>query len=263
MPASPRWVAPMSDGEWQELVRAALARLRKGLLVRLWNGLRAFAVHEELSLSERRRIERLPCSYELRLHTAQGKLKVRTLDLSLGGVAVHTDRPLKRGVPVRVEAPLAFNGLAMPRGRVRYSRPLERGFHTGIELDLRGVADSWVPEALRKLGMHAGHFTQRREHVRARGPLLTRLRNCRGETLYGTVLDISRGGALLRSSGSWDRGEPLWATAGPLQELPPLELVGNVLRARPSSRAGEWLVSVCFKSRPKLLDTYLREMLRV
>lgn len=254
---------PITETEWQELVRAALQSLRKGPLARIWSGLRKFAVVEELSLVERRRLERVECKYELRLHTRSGKLKVRTVDVSLSGVGVRTARPLRRGERVQLEAPLAFWGAPMPAARVCYSRKLTNGgFHTGLELEVPSVAPSWVPQALLESGVNPGHFRQRREHVRARGPLLARAQNSHGETLYCTVLDLSRGGAMLRTGGHWTEGDPVSLLAGPLGDLPPLPLEGLVVRTRPHKKHGESLVSVRFRGGSALLDLYLRALLR-
>jgi hypothetical protein len=254
-----------SDEEWSALLRSAQERLlslRDPLLNKLLKGFREFAFEDTASVTERRRCARLTCDYEVSLKSSAGPMNATILDLSPAGIALLAPRKLSRNTPVEVQSPANLIHSGSLRCNVRYCRTSREQFRIGLEM--RGdLLPSWLNPALRELGFSNFHLEQKRRFVRAQTALPIEVRNWRGDFENSTLLDLSRGGAMLRSQQSWEVGEVLRLILGPIGFLPVLFLRAVVLNQRPEGDS--WLVHLSFidldGTNLARIDRYVRTIL--
>ena len=202
---------------------------------------------------------RLTCHYEVNL-PAVGQAIV--LDLSAAGMGFLTERKQSRGSALVIDPPPQYAGLGSLQSQVRYCRPFRDRFRVGIEF--RGtLLPTWASPALKELGFNANHLDQKRRYVRAQTALPVEVRDWRGEYEVATLLDLSRGGTLLRTSKSWEIGEALRLILGPIGYLPTLFLSAVVLHQRPDPEG--WLVNLSFidagGTNLARLDLYIKTIL--
>lgn len=241
---SPFKAAPGPSAEdWNALLADAQARLvdkPQPLFNKILKGFREFAFEDKASVEERRRVLRLTCLYETSL--GQGG-SAEILDLAPAGLGLVTNRKLSRGASVQVAPPAAYADFAPIEGMVRFCRPFRDRFRIGLEF--RGsLIPTWANPALRDLGFMSTHLDQKRRYVRAQTSLPVEVRDWRGDFELATLLDLSRGGTLLRTTKSWEIGEALRLILGPIGYLPTLFLSGVVLHQRPDPDG--WLVNLSF-----------------
>ncbi|MBX3170342.1 MAG: PilZ domain-containing protein [Candidatus Eremiobacteraeota bacterium] len=247
--------------EWNALLTQAQARLvdrPQPLFNKILKGFREFAFEDKASVEERRRVLRLTCLYETNL----GRHSAEILDLSPAGLGLLTNRKLSRGTSLQVAAPAAYADFAPVDGLVRFCRPFRDRFRIGLEY--RGsLIPTWANPALKDLGFMPAHLDQKRRYVRAQTSLPVEVRDWRGEFELATLLDLSRGGTLLRTTKSWEIGEALRLILGPIGYLPTLFLSGVVLHQRPDPDG--WLVNLSFidagGTNLSRLDLYIKTIL--
>lgn len=263
VPAGPLELEPgPSPEEWNALLTSAQARLMdrpQPLFNKILKGFREFAFEDKASVEERRRVLRLTCLYETNLGRG-GSAEV--LDLSPAGLGLVTNRKLSRGASVQVAPPAAYADFAALEAVVRFCRPFRDRFRIGLEF--RGsLIPTWANPALRDLGFLPTHLDQKRRYVRAQTSLPVEVRDWRGEFELATLLDLSRGGTMLRTTKSWEIGEALRLILGPIGYLPTLFLSGVVLHQRPDSDG--WLVNLSFidagGTNLSRLDLYIKTIL--
>jgi len=256
-------VEPVVSPEvWDQLLSDAQQRLNhkpQKLFNKLLKGFREFAFEDTASVEERRRCLRLTCHYEVNL-PAVGQAIV--LDLSAAGMGFLTERKQSRGSALVIDPPPQYAGLGSLQSQVRYCRPFRDRFRVGIEF--RGsLLPTWASPALKELGFNANHLDQKRRYVRAQTALPVEVRDWRGEYEVATLLDLSRGGTLLRTSKSWEIGEALRLILGPIGYLPTLFLSAVVLHQRPDPEG--WLVNLSFidagGTNLARLDLYIKTIL--
>lgn len=261
--SSPLEVEPgPSPEEWNALLSDAQSRLvdkPQPLFNKILKGFREFAFEDKASVEERRRVLRLTCLYETNLGRG-GSAEI--LDLSPAGLGLVTNRKLSRGASIQVSPPAAYADSAPIEGLVRFCRPFRDRFRVGLEF--RGsLVPTWANPALRDLGFMPTHMDQKRRYVRAQTSLPVEVRDWRGEFELATLLDLSRGGTLLRTTKSWEIGEALRLILGPIGYLPTLFLSGVVLHQRPDPDG--WLVNLSFidagGTNLNRLDLYIKTIL--
>jgi len=248
--------------EWNALLGDAQTRLvnkPQPLFNKILKGFREFAFEDRASVEERRRVLRLTCLYETSLGRG-GSAEV--LDLSPAGLGLVTNRKLARGVTMQISAPPQYSDFAPVDGTVRFCRPFRDRFRIGLEF--RGsLLPSWANPALKDLGFMPTHLDQKRRYVRAQTSLPIEVRDWRGEFELATLLDLSRGGTLLRTTKSWEIGEALRLILGPIGYLPTLFLSGVVLHQRPDPDG--WLINLSFidagGTNLSRLDLYIKTIL--
>ena len=259
-------VAPIADRTgWNDFLHQAQRQLQGApLLKKIIRGFRDFAFEDAPSVEERRRIQRLTCHYPLTLSSSGSPLPVTVMDLSAAGAALISSRRLAKGSVVMLGQPQLPNmeRTQSLQATVRYCRGLRERFRVGVEF--RGnLVDSWVGEALFELGFDASHMEQKRRYVRAQTQLPIEIRTWDGEFLVGTLLDLSRGGALLNTNKAWGVGEALRLILGPVGFLPVLFLSAVVLHQRPDQDG--WLLNVSFidasGTNQSRLDQYIKTIL--
>lgn len=251
-----------SPEEWNSLLSDAQTRLvdkPQPLFNKILKGFREFAFEDKASVEERRRVLRLTCLYETNLGRG-GSAEI--LDLSPAGLGLVTNRKLSRGASVQVAPPAAYADFAPIEAIVRFCRPFRDRFRIGLEF--RGsLIPTWANPALRDLGFMPTHLDQKRRYVRAQTSLPVEVRDWRGEFELATLLDLSRGGTLLRTTKSWEIGEALRLILGPIGYLPTLFLSGVVLHQRPDPDG--WLVNLSFidagGTNLSRLDLYIKTIL--
>ncbi|MFN8606926.1 MAG: PilZ domain-containing protein [Vulcanimicrobiota bacterium] len=251
-----------SPEEWNQVLAEAQTRLLnkpQPLINKILKGFREFAFEDKASIEERRRVLRLTCLYESSL----GKgTTVEVLDLSPAGLGLVSNRKLSRGTPLHLIPPAQFNEFTAVEGTVRYCRPFRDRFRIGLEYK-GSLLPTWVNPALRDLGFSTNHLDQKRRYVRAQTSLPIEVRDWRGDFELATLLDLSRGGTLLRTSRSWEIGEALRLILGPIGYLPTLFLSAVVLNQRPDPDG--WLVNLSFidasGTNLNRLDLYIKTIL--
>ncbi|MBN9417419.1 hypothetical protein ABS71_08445 [bacterium SCN 62-11] len=249
--------AEPSPEEWSALLSDAQNRLvdrPQPLLNKILKGFREFAFEDKASVEERRRVLRLTCLYE----TGQGEI----LDLSPAGLGMATNRKLSRGASLQISPPAQYADFAPVEGLVRFCRPFRDRFRVGLEFK-GSLIPTWANPALKELGFMPNHLDQKRRYVRAQTSLPIEVRDWRGEFELATLLDLSRGGTLLRTTKSWEIGEALRLILGPIGFLPTLFLSAVVLHQRPDPDG--WLVNLSFidagGTNLNRLDLYIKTIL--
>lgn len=251
-----------SPEQWNQLLAEAQARLvhrPQPLFNKILKGFREFAFEDKASVEERRRVERLTCLYE----TGLGRgASAEILDLSPAGLGLVTNRKLARGTTMQISAPAQYADFAPVEGLVRFCRPFRDRYRVGLEF--RGsLMPTWANPALKDLGFMPNHMDQKRRYVRAQTSLPIEVRDWRGDFELATLLDLSRGGTLLRTTKSWEIGEALRLILGPIGYLPTLFLSGVVLHQRPDPDG--WLVNLSFidagGTNLSRLDLYIKTIL--
>lgn len=262
-PSEPAQISPLEleirphPEEWNALLADAQQRLisqRQPLFNKILKGFREFAFEDKASVEERRRVLRLTCLYQAQLG--------EVLDLSPAGLGMVSNRKLSRGALMQISAPAQYSEFAPVDGTVRFCRPFRDRFRLGLEF--RGsLIPTWANPALRDLGFSPTHLDQKRRYVRAQTSLPIEVRDWRGDFELATLLDLSRGGTLLRSSKSWEIGEALRLILGPIGYLPTLFLSAVVLHQRPDPDG--WLVNLSFidagGTNLSRLDLYIKTIL--
>jgi len=250
---------------WSDFLQQAQRQLQGApLLKKIIRGFRDFAFEDAPSVEERRRIQRLTCHYPLTLSSSGSPLPVTVMDLSAAGAALISSRRFAKGSIIMLGQPQLPNmeKTQALQATVRYCRGLRERFRVGVEF--RGnLVDSWVGEALLELGFDSSHMEQKRRYVRAQTQLPIEIRTWDGEFLVGTLLDLSRGGALLNTTKAWGVGEALRLILGPVGFLPVLFLSAVVLHQRPDQDG--WLLNVSFidasGTNQSRLDQYIKTIL--
>ncbi len=248
-------ITPKED--WDALLSDAQNRLTdkpQPLFNKILKGFREFAFEDKASVEERRRVSRLTCLYE----TSQGEV----LDLSPAGLGLVASRKHARGSSLQIAPPAQYADFTPVDGIVRFCRPFRDRFRVGLEFK-GSLQPTWANPALRELGFAPTHLDQKRRYVRAQTSLPIEVRDWRGEFELATLLDLSRGGTLLRTAKSWEIGEALRLILGPIGYLPTLFLSGVVLHQRPDPDG--WLVNLSFidagGTNLSRLDLYIKTIL--
>lgn len=248
-------ITPTED--WDALLSDAQNRLTdkpQPLLNKILKGFREFAFEDKASVEERRRVSRLTCLYE----TSLGEV----IDLSPAGLGLVANCKHARGSSLQIAPPAQYADFTPVDGIVRFCRPFRDRFRVGLEFK-GSLRPTWANPSLRELGFAPTHLDQKRRYVRAQTSLPIEVRDWRGEFELATLLDLSRGGTLLRTTKSWEVGEALRLILGPIGYLPTLFLSGVVLHQRPDPDG--WLVNLSFidagGTNLSRLDLYIKTIL--
>lgn len=161
---------------------------------------------------ERRRQIRAHCQIPVQIQTPDGTLEGTAIELSPGGVRVRLGRELKVGLAVRL------NWLGSPEEPVNCTVTWNREQQTGLTFcdPPEKLADCWVYRLLNDLGIPVHQNRERRQHIRAKGPIEAWLVTAEGEPLRPvTVADLSSGGALLETDPEMTLPEQFHLRLGP------------------------------------------------
>lgn len=255
----------LSTEEWTLLLKSAQQKLqppKPPLINQLLKGFREFAFEDVASIEERRRCSRLYCHYEAALETGSQTANAAVIDLSPAGLGLMVEKKIAKGSLVRLLSPQSLPGFAPVQCLVRYCRAYRERFRVGLELR-SDLISSWLNPALKEVGLSGTHLEQKRRYVRAQTSLPIEVRNWKGDFELGTLLDLSRGGALLRTLTVWEIGEVLRLILGPVGYLPTLHLRAVALNQRPDGQ--HWLVNVNFVdiagTNLSRLDRYIKAIL--
>lgn len=166
----------------------------------------------QLSLAERRKKLRVRTYIRLEYATEEGRNQAIVTDLSLDGMRMRCQKPLKNGEKVEVFFPDSSEKVST--GSVRCKAvwlqdleqgPAGRGFgRTAYEAGLSfedsrdNMQRSWVKYVLEQLGFDENKTFQKRRYLRAQGQIPARVFTVHnGEALAGEVVNLGVGGALL------------------------------------------------------------------
>lgn len=204
---------------------------QNGFFSRALRELRSFAFHDRASVLERRRVGRLVGDLPLHVHLGKEVYPAWLLDASPVGIGMQLARPLNRGARVQIEPRESGQGNSL-EAVVRYCRRKDANFRVGLALGSEPLDGTWLFSLLRDLGFQRRHLEQTRQYVRAPAGLPVEVRSWRGDFVLSQFVDLSRGGALLRSVVGWPAGEHLRLVLGPLGSLPVIYFAGVVLQQR-------------------------------
>ncbi len=153
------------------------------------------------AVSERRRLVRLSCQYEVNCYQGNQIFHATINDISLGGMKIEVTRQLETGSELHVSNPNRTEGEPDERitAQVRWFRVKDDGL---AEVGLQFVdppevlGRSWVVSLLNKVGMQSQVFNQRK-YTRATADFDIDIIDETGDVYPGRCVDLGLGGALI------------------------------------------------------------------
>ena len=153
------------------------------------------------AVSERRRLVRLSCQYDVNCYQGNQIFHATISDISLGGMKIEVSRQLEAGSELQVSNPNRSEGEPDERiaAQVRWFRVKDDGL---AEVGLQFVdppevlGRSWVVSLLNKVGMQSQVFNQRK-YTRATADFDIDIIDETGDVYAGRCVDLGLGGALV------------------------------------------------------------------
>lgn len=205
---------------------------KQGALARLLSSIKML-VDPQLPVEDRRHTGRMDCALDTGYSTEGGESgTAQVIDVSRRGLRIRSARPIAKGLTIALKAPSS-----MPEGdysalmaRVMWSTRDGDSFLSGLLLP-PGIQDqeTWLEAFLVSKGYNLAD-PQRRKFVRADSELAGQLLLDAQPPLQVLVLNLSLGGALIRSELAFEKQQAFRLQLGPHGDLPDLELSGTVLR---------------------------------
>jgi hypothetical protein len=192
----------------------------------------------QLSLSERRKKLRVRTYIRMEFATEEGRGSAIVTDLSLDGMRMRCQRPLKDGEPVEVFFPDGgdTDNTGSVRCRAVWLQTLEqvgrKSYEAGLSFeDSRdNMKRSWVRYVLEQLGFDESKTFQKRKYLRAMGQIPARVFTVHdGESLAGEVVNLGVGGALLSLDAPLEKDHQIHCEICLWRILPPLRLPCRIM----------------------------------
>lgn len=208
----------------------------------------------QLSLTERRKKLRVRTYIRLEYATEEGRSSAIVTDLSLDGLRMRCQKPLKNGEKVEVFFPDSSEKASTGSVRCKavWLKDLEQGqagrgfgrpaYEAGLSFeDSRdNMQRSWVKYVLEQLGFDENKTFQKRRYLRAQGSIPARVFTVHnGEALSGEVVNLGVGGALLALDSPLAKEQQIHCEICLWRILPPLRLPCRVMAVVEDTEPGE------------------------
>lgn len=218
-----------------------------------------------LPTDERRESMRLRCQVGALLKAGETLSFVTLIDVTLTGLCLHLETPLKPGQ--QVELTRDDCGQPLPCQVVWCKkRRGDKGYRVGLRYagDQASVNSSFLQPALRQAGFRAEFPGEKRQLIRVPGRVACELKGLTGEAYTNAeMLNLSLGGALVESVVAFNKGLTLAFETVPLGTLRPLKGIAKVASVREDSEQGRWRCGLRFtESNPEVVRQYMKSMLR-
>jgi PilZ domain len=208
------------------------------------------------SPDERRRgLPRLTCNLEATCRQNDEEWNITVTNMSLGGLELDLpDEPWPR-LQMSI-SPQGHHGEVT--GHIVWTAPVGERFRAGLEFDqsIEELSRSWVASTLLDLGSEMFLGRAPRRYVRVPVEIETILILDNGGAVGVTLLDLSLGGCLLRSS------KPLEVPELTLR-LGAVECQGSIVSSRPGPQGQSWMHHIQFKPLRRYDKSKLRSSIRL
>ena len=171
------------------------------------------AVPEELRqvVSERRRLVRLTCEYDVNCYQGNQIFHATIRDISLGGMKIEVSKQLQQGSQLEISNPHPTEGKPDKRvtAQVRWFRVNNSGqAEAGLQFvdPPEVLGRSWVVSLLNKVGMQSQVFNQRK-YTRAVADFGVDIVDANDDVYEGRCVDLGLGGALVDSAPGFEEGD--------------------------------------------------------
>lgn len=217
---------------------SATANQQSSILGRL----KAFLGHRPAATApaQRRAQVRVPTdSHDLTCWAGRERVKGILKDLSSRGLRVFLSRPVRPGSVVTIRLDFwTQSDYDTVRATICWMRAAQGGYEAGIELVDRAelIERSWVMPLLERVGFAHETSAERRKSRRIPTNMRALLHsNASVSCAKATVLDLSEGGALLRTAHYLDEGVFIRIASEGVGTCPGIDVEARVVRVRPTS----------------------------
>lgn len=192
----------------------------------------------QLSLAERRKKLRVRTYIRLEFATEEGRASAIVTDLSLDGLRMRCQKPLKEGDQVEVFFPDSSDkeNTGSVRCKAVWLQTLNQVGRASYEAGLSfedsrdNMQRSWVRYVLEQLGFDENKTFQKRKFLRVKGQIPARVfTSYEGEPVVGEVVNLGVGGALLALDAPLDKDHQIHCEICLWRILPPLRLPCRVM----------------------------------
>ena len=164
-------------------------------------------------VSERRRLVRLSCEYDVNCYQGNQIFHATIQDISLGGMKIEVTKQLEQGSELEVSNPNPTEGKGDQRvtAQVRWFRVNNAGkAEAGLQFvdPPEVLGRSWVVSLLNRVGMQSQVFNQRK-YTRAVADFPVDIISNDGEVYEGRCVDLGLGGALVDTAPVFEEGDTL------------------------------------------------------
>ncbi|MEW6279906.1 MAG: PilZ domain-containing protein, partial [Candidatus Eremiobacterota bacterium] len=221
---------------------------------------------------ERRRLIRLKCNYDVTAIVGDRSMPARVIDVGLYGMRLEMRDRLRAGASVYVHHPKPShrfdNEHVLCEVRWCRRRPKSDRLEIGVQYaDTPGnMRRSWVKFLLKELGFDERAIYTRRKAIRAPSSISAEMRDEKGDTIPGMVVNVGVGGALFQSQNAFGPGTNIRMKIGPYRRFKPLELTGTIISTRKQDETDGYLTSVRFGAttpgQVRLLGDYVIDLLK-
>lgn len=223
---------------------------------------------EEWNFGERRKLTRMRCHYKCQLELEGKKLEAIISDMGVGGLRLKVFHALKKGQRLTVYSP--FNEVGESNLPVEvvvlWVHQPDKNFVTyaGVKYtsDPKAMGKTWVKNVMKQLGFRPESILSKRRWVRAECLVEGSVRREDNTRQDIRVCNLGVGGILFEYRGILQLG-PQTVRLGPHDKLPPLDLSGNLVKARPQGKS--YLYGLEFgelkPAQLRLLAVYLKALL--
>ena len=162
-------------------------------------------------VSERRRLVRLSCEYDVNCYQGNQIFHATIQDISLGGMKIEVSRQLEQGSQLEVSNPNRTEGQEDQRvtAQVRWFRVNNSGkAEAGLQFvdPPEVLGRSWVVSLLNRVGMQSQVFNQRK-YTRAVADFPVDIVTEEEDVYEGRCVDLGLGGALVDTAPGFEIGE--------------------------------------------------------
>ncbi|MBI3928515.1 MAG: PilZ domain-containing protein [Armatimonadetes bacterium] len=239
---------------------------------RMLEGLKSLVIGQgSIDTEERRRLLRVRCELPVTCRVDERDVECVVTDLGVEGMRLRLSDRLDRDQLVSIvyaETSSEFSRHEV-RCRVAWCHHVRgESYHAGVVLveEPDELKDSWVHCILQELGLDEGSIYERRHFVRIALTIPVELRHIEGSAPPDSELvNLGARGALVRCPAELQEDCDIELKLGPLGELPPLVLRGQVVSRKPGGE-GEHFFGVRFvdpdPDQVKLLGGYVFHMVK-
>jgi len=222
--------------------------------------------------TERRKLIRMRCNYEVKGILADKKFKATVVDIGLQGLKLRTGQPLKIGDKLKLLPPTEGigNTAAPVEGKVMWIKNTEKSYarYAGLTFTTskEQMGQSWVKVLLKELGFKPKAIFSKRRFVRADCFLDVKYWvNQVGREVTGRVYNLGVGGMLMESNYDLPNTGPTDMEFVPLEGLPALNLPAYPVSMRKEGTVR--LIGLEFRDlndrQLDLLSKYLKQLLKM
>ena len=223
---------------------------------------------EEWDFGERRKLTRMRCHYKCQAELEGKKLEATISDLGVGGLRLKVFQALKKGQKLLVYSPFneVSEGSNPVEVQVLWTHQPERNFATYAGLkyssDPKVMSKTWVKSVMKQLGFTPESILSKRRWARAHCFLEGSIRRTDKSRQGIRIQNLGVGGVLFEYADLLAFGEQT-VRLGPHEKLPPLDITGNLVKARPQGK--HYLYGLEFgelkPAQLRLLAIYLKALL--